>query len=108
MIHDFRFDLKIEGDVLDLTISNVSDNPFARGRECNMELALLRAYSRHTNEAVQRADDGTLLFRYRRSRSTHETYLLARRVLEGFAVEWLDGCHGRDRVSCEAGKCLTS
>lgn len=96
--YDFKYDLKIEGDVLDLAISNVSDNRAARGRECNMELALLGAYGRHTSEPVQRATDGALIFRYWRSGSTHETYFLARRVLEGFAVEWLDGRHGRDRI----------
>lgn len=99
--YEFRYDLKIEGDVLDLTISNVADSPESRGRECNMELALLRAYGHHTTEPVQRAADGTLIFRHWRDNSTHETFLLARRVLEGFAVEWVDGRHGRDRV-CKA------
>ncbi len=101
-VYDFRYDLKFEGDVLDLRISDVPDNQTARGRECNMELALLHAYGCHTTEPVQHAADGTLIFRHWRGRSTHETYLLARRVLEGFAVEWIDGRHGRDRVARKA------
>ncbi len=101
-VYSFQYDLKIEGDVLDLTISNVADSPEARGRECNMELALLHAYDWHTSEPVRRATDGTLIFRHWRDRSTHETYHLARRVLEVFAVEWVDGRHGRDRAARKA------
>lgn len=101
LVYNFQYDLKIEGDVLDLRISNVADSPEARGRECNMELALLRAYGWHTTEPVQRAADGTLIFRHWRGGSTHETYFLARRVLEGFAVEWIDGRHGRDRMTAK-------
>lgn len=97
-----KFQLKIEGDALSLCISEADDTPQARGRACNKELALLRFYGSHTSEPVLKDEaTGKLTFRYLRFGSDHKIYHGARRVLEGFAVKWIDGVNGRDMTELE-------
>lgn len=78
--------LRINGHVLHITLAGVEDAPEARGRVCNIELALLRYYWRHASDPVAKAADGTLTFSFHRGASDYATFEGACRVLSGFGI----------------------
>lgn len=88
-----RCTLKINGQALSLRIFEVDDTAEARGRVCNIELALLHFYGSHRSEIVEKDNSGKLVFQFNREEhvsqaSSYQTYLGAKKVLAGFGVWW--------------------
>lgn len=82
-----NFNLKIEGDCLSLTVSDVAPTPEERGRVCNVEMALLRHYGSHQSEAVRTDDRGHLTYLFHRGCSDHRLYMECREILKGFGID---------------------
>ena len=76
--------IKLEGDRLEITFSDVQDKD--RGRLCNVELALLRAYQGHHAYPWEWKDSKAVV-QWVRSRSAEYEYNKAREVLKGFMFE---------------------
>lgn len=83
--------IKIEGDVLEIALTEVQEHDL--GRVANIEMALLRAYTGHRAlpwvepRALGKEDDAGLLIQWVRGNADHTIAEKAREVLRSFCLE---------------------